>query len=80
MNNTLLSAGLFVFGFTLLFLMPAGMMRTWKELGSKPIAGETTVLIMRFMGLLLIVAGVLFLLGIIDMASFVPPDELKGAP
>ncbi len=80
MNTTLLSAGLFVFGFTLLFLMPAGMMKTWKELGSKPLAGDTTVLIMRFMGLLLIVAGVLFLLGIIDMASFAPPHKLTGTP
>lgn len=78
MRNTLLAAGLFVFGFTLLFLMPAGMMRSWKELKSKPPAGDATILIMRFMGVLIIVMGAFFLAGIIDITAVIEEQRSRA--
>ena len=80
MNNTLFAAGLFVFGFTLLFLMPASTQKSWKELGHKPPAGDSIILMMRFMGLLVIVFGVIALTGIVDLSSLIPrgSDERIG--
>jgi hypothetical protein len=62
-NENLFALGLFVFGFTLLFLMPASMRNNWRELGSKPVAGDVVLLMMRFLGIVIIAAGVLILAG-----------------
>lgn len=69
MNQNLVSLGLVVFGFTLFYLMPASMQKSWKDIGSKPPAGDAVLLLMRFMGLLAAAAGLIFLSGIIDLAK-----------
>jgi len=71
MDNTLFAIGLFVFGFTLIFLMPASMQKSWKELNYKPPAGDTILLLMRFMGIFLLFAGAAFLSGAIDVSSVI---------
>lgn len=75
MSDVLFASGLFIFGMTLLFLMPESMKKNWRELGHKPPAGDAIVMMMRFLGLFLIVLGVMALTGIIDVASITPAME-----
>ncbi len=67
-QNSLFALGLFIFGFTLMILMPASMRKNWKLIGQKPVAGDTVILMMRFMGIIIIAAGALFLTGVVDIA------------
>ncbi|MGK7346519.1 MAG: hypothetical protein ACNS63_12010 [Candidatus Nitrospinota bacterium M3_3B_026] len=66
-NELLFAVGLFVIGFTLLFLMPESMKRNWVELEYKPPAADTVVLMLRFLGLLLIIFGVAVLAGAVEI-------------
>lgn len=69
MNQNLISLGLVVIGFTLFYLMPASMRKNWKEIGTKPPAGDAVLLLMRFMGLLTAAAGLVLMSGVVDLAK-----------
>lgn len=69
MNQSLFAVGLLIFGFSLSILMPASMIRTWKELDYKPPAGGTVVMMMRALGLLILVAGLIILSGVVDITT-----------
>lgn len=77
MNQQLFAIGLFIIGFTLLFIMPASTIKSWKQLGCKPPGGDAVVFMMRFMGVLIIVFGAVILTGAIDIASLVPTGNGK---
>lgn len=79
MDQQLFALGLFVFGFTLLFIMPAAQHRSWKNIGSKPPAGDAVVMMMRFMGLFLLLIGFLIISGAINIESIIP-KETNGQP
>lgn len=66
-TELLFAMGLFIIGFTLLFLMPESMKRHWAELEYKPPAADTVVLMLRFLGLLLIAFGVAVLSGAVEV-------------
>ncbi len=69
MNQSLFAIGLLIFGFSLMILMPASMNKSWKELDFRPPAGGSVIMLMRFLGLLIMVSGLIILSGIVDIAT-----------
>ncbi|MBI4827320.1 MAG: hypothetical protein HY804_00650 [Nitrospinae bacterium] len=69
MNQGLFAAGLAIFGFTLMVLLPASMRRHWDEMGGRPAAGGSLLLLMRFMGLVVILIGAMIALGYLNLAG-----------
>ena len=71
MNQNLFAIGLLIFGFSLMILMPASMSKSWKELDFRPPAGVAVIMLMRALGLLIMVSGLIILSGIVDIVSVV---------
>ncbi len=69
MNQELLALGLFVIGFTFLYLMPASFQKNWDEIGSKPPAGDGVVFMLRIMGALAILAALALGAGVINVPA-----------
>jgi len=69
MNQSLFAVGLLIFGFSLMILMPASMIKSWKELDFRPPSGGAVIMMMRFLGLLIMVSGLVILSGIVDIVS-----------
>jgi hypothetical protein len=75
MNQSLFALGLFVVGFTLLYLMPASFHKNWKELGAKPPGGDSVVFMLRIMGALITLAAFIIASGAVDLTPYMPPPE-----
>lgn len=69
MNQGLFAAGMVIFGFTLMVLLPASMRRHWNELGGVPAAAGGVLLLMRFMGLAVIVVGAMIAMGYLNFTG-----------
>lgn len=69
MNQNLFAIGLLIFGFSLMILMPASMTRSWKELDFRPPSGGAVIMLMRFLGLLIMISGLVIFSGIVDIAT-----------
>ncbi|VAX14813.1 hypothetical protein MNBD_NITROSPINAE04-1026 [hydrothermal vent metagenome] len=69
MNQSLFAVGLLIFGFSLMILMPASMIKSWRELDFRPPAGGAVIMLMRALGLFIIVSGLVILSGIVDITS-----------
>lgn len=69
MNQELFAIGLLIFGFSLMILMPASMVKSWKDLDFKPPSGGSLIMLMRFLGLIIMVSGLVILSGIVDIGA-----------
>ena len=69
MNQNLFAIGLLIFGFSLMILMPASMSKSWKELDFRPPSGRAVIMLMRFLGLFIMVSGLVILSGMVDIVS-----------